>query len=125
MFISFSLINSQQVPDDKCLLLTSVTDFDSIPQPNARMIIWNTKDSLNFNKEFVSDLEGRSSLIIDQGHNYSIQVFKADTFNIFRNLNIEKLDYPYSLEFDMSIKITKIYTQILELDVNFATNKNI
>ena len=107
MFISFSLINSQQVPDDKCLLLTSVTDFDSIPQPNARMIIWNTKDSLNFNKEFVSDLEGRSSLIIDQGHNYSIQVFKADTFNIFRNLNIEKLDYPYSVEFDMSIKITK------------------
>jgi outer membrane protein OmpA-like peptidoglycan-associated protein len=125
MFISFSLINSQQVPDDKCLLLTSVTDFDSIPQPNARMIIWNTKDSLNFNKEFVSDLEGRSSLIIDQGHNYSIQVFKADTFNIFRNLNIEKLDYPYSVEFDMSIKITKIYTQILELDVNFATNSSI
>ena len=125
MFISFSLINSQQVPDDKCLLLTSVTDFDSIPQPNARMIIWNTKDSLIFNKEFVSDLEGRSSLIIDQGHNYSIQVFKADTFNIFRKKKKKKLDYPYSLEFDMSIKITKIYTQILELDVNFATNSSI
>ena len=125
LLFSFSFINSQQVPDDKCLLLTSISDFDSIPQPNARMIIWNTKDSLNFNKEFVSDLEGKSSLIIDQGHNYSIQVFKADTFKIFRNLNIKKLDYPYSMKFDMSIKITKIYTQILELDVNFASNSSI
>ena len=44
---------------------------------------------------------------------------------VFKNIFLEKLDYPYSVDYNMYIKIYKQYSQILELDVNFATNSSI
>ena len=85
LFILFSLneINSQQIPIDKALLQTTLTDFDTIPQTNAKMIIWNSKDSLAFSKQVITDIEGKSSFVVDQGNEYSIKVFKADTSKVF------------------------------------------
>jgi outer membrane protein OmpA-like peptidoglycan-associated protein len=126
LFILFSLneINSQQIPIDKALLQTTLTDFDTIPQTNAKMIIWNSKDSLAFSKQVITDIEGKSSFVVDQGNEYSIKVFKADTSKVF-NVSMKKLDFAYSLEFFMFLKVYKRYSQILELDVNFATNSSI
>ena len=107
------------------MFTTHLSNYDSIPQTNAKMIIWNSKDSLLYNKEVISDIEGKGSFILDQGYEYSIKVFKSDTSMVFKNIFLEKLDYPYSVDYNMYIKIYKQYSQILELDVNFATNSSI
>ena len=124
-FLTVNEINSQEIPLGKCLFTTHLSNYDSIPQTNAKMIIWNSKDSLLFNKEVISDIEGKGSFVLDQGNEYSIKVFKADTSMVFKNIFLEKLDYPYSVDYDMYIKIYKQYSQILALDVNFATNSSI
>ncbi len=124
-FLTVNEINSQEIPLGKCLFTTHLSNYDSIPQTNAKMIIWNSKDSLLFNKEVISDIEGKGSFVLDQGNEYSIKVFKADTSMVFKNIFLEKLDYPYSVDYNMYIKIYKQYSQILDLDVNFATNSSI
>lgn len=124
-FLAVNEINSQEIPLGKCLFTTHLSNYDSIPQTNAKMIIWNSKDSLLFNKEVISDIEGKGSFVLDQGNEYSIKVFKADTSMVFKNIFLEKLDYPYSVDYNMYIKIYKQYSQILDLDVNFATNSSI
>jgi|TARA_B110000444_G_scaffold188618_1_gene177957 outer membrane protein OmpA-like peptidoglycan-associated protein len=124
-FLTVNEINSQEIPLGKCLFTTHLSNYDSIPQTNAKMIIWNSKDSLLFNKEVISDIEGKGSFVLDQGNEYSIKVFKSDTSMVFKNIFLEKLDYPYSVDYNMYIKIYKQYSQILDLDVNFATNSSI
>jgi|TARA_B100000780_G_scaffold59010_1_gene37639 outer membrane protein OmpA-like peptidoglycan-associated protein len=124
-FFFLSFINAQDVSIDQCLLTTIVTDFDTIPQPNTRMVIWNSKDSLTFSKELISDIEGKGSFIIDQGYEYSIKVFKADTSKVFNNILIKKLDYAYTIGLDIYMEVSKKYSQIFELDVNFASNSSI
>tara|TARA_B100000767_G_scaffold26329_1_gene23039 strand:+ start:249 stop:977 length:729 start_codon:yes stop_codon:yes gene_type:complete len=123
--LSVNGINSQEIPLGKCLFITHLSNYDSIPQTNAKMIIWNSKDSLLYNKELISDIEGKGSFILDQGYEYSIKVFKADTSMVFKNIFLEKLDYPYSVDYNMYIKIYKQYSQIIDLEVNFATNSSI
>ena len=125
LLLSVNGINSQEIPLGKCLFITHLSNYDSIPQTNAKMIIWNSKDSLLYNKELISDIEGKGSFILDQGYEYSIKVFKADTSMVFKNIFLEKLDYPYSVDYNMYIKIYKQYSQIIDLDVNFATNSSI
>ena len=124
-FLTVNEINSQEIPLGKCLFTTHLSNYDSIPQTNAKMIIWNSKDSLLFNKEVISDIEGKGSFVLEQGNEYSIKVFKSDTSMVFKNIFLEKLDYPYSVDYNMYIKIYKQYSQILDLDVNFATNSSI
>ena len=124
-FLTVNEINSQEIPLGKCLFTTHLSNYDSIPQTNAKMIIWNSKDSLLFNKEVISDIEGKGSFVLDQGNEYSIKVFKSDTSMVFKNIFLEKLDYPYSVDYNMYINIYKQYSQILDLDVNFATNSSI
>jgi len=116
-----SCLNAQKVGDEQCLLLTRITDFDTIPQPYARMIIWNKNDSLAFNKETKSDIEGKSSFVLEQGNEYYLKIFKADTSKVF-NLSIDKNKYSFSIEWDLFIEVKRRYSQIFELDVNFDTN---
>tara|TARA_B100000780_G_scaffold81055_1_gene55277 strand:- start:7250 stop:7960 length:711 start_codon:yes stop_codon:yes gene_type:complete len=125
LFFSINVLNSQEISLGKCLFNTQLTDFDTIPQPNAKMIIWNSKDSLTFSKQVITDIEGRSSFILDQGNQYSIKVFKAGTSKIFKNIFLEKFDYPYSVEYSIFLKVYKNYSQVIDLDVNFATNSSI
>ena len=89
-FLTVNEINSQEIPLGKCLFTTHLSNYDSIPQTNAKMIIWNSKDSLLFNKEVISDIEGKGSFVLDQGNEYSIKVFKADTSMVFKNIFLEK-----------------------------------
>ena len=119
-----SYLDAQEVGDEQCLLLTRITDFDTIPQPYARMIIWTKNDSLAFNKETKSDIEGKSSFVLEQGNEYYLKVFKADTSKVFKLL-VDKKNYPFSIEWDMFIEVTRRYSQIFELEVNFDTNSAI
>ena len=70
----------QDFPDGKCILIIKVSDFDSIPEANAKLVIWNVADSLGFSKKLISDIDGKSEITVNLGLEYNIKIFKDDFF---------------------------------------------
>jgi len=112
----------QDFPDGKCILIIKVSDFDSIPEANAKLVIWNVADSLGFSKKLISDIDGKSEITVNQGQEYNIKIFKADTFFIFKEIKIPDLNYDFTMNYTFQIKVFKGYLDIIDLDVHFASN---
>lgn len=121
-FFTLNLTHSQDVSSGKCLLISQVSDFDSIPEANAKMLIWNVSDSLNFSKELITNIDGKSEISIDQGQEYNIKIFKADTSFVFKEIKIPDLEYDFTMNYTFQIKVFNGYAEIIELDVHFSSN---
>ena len=106
----------------KCILIIKVSDFDSIPEANAKIVIWNVADSLGFSKQLISDIDGKSEIAVDQGQEYNIKVFKADTFFVFKQIKVPDLNHDFTMNYNVQIKIFEGYLDIINLDVHFASN---
>ena len=80
-WLLFSFVQGQDVPaSGKCLLLTQVTDFDQIPETNAQLIVWDMADSIaSFSQALITDIDGKNSIVLDQGEMYAIKIFKSDS----------------------------------------------
>jgi outer membrane protein OmpA-like peptidoglycan-associated protein len=128
---------AQDVAPGKCLLLTQITDFEQIPETDARLVIWNMNDSIGFNKEVVSDIDGKNSFTLDQGEKYAIKIFKSDTSFVFGDIEIPKYETGIVMNYSFQIKIIRSYQMVppefqtisseksevsLELDIHFASN---
>ena len=120
----WSQIQAQDLAVGKCLLISQVSDFDSIPEANAKILIWNVSDSISFSRELISDLDGKSEISIDQGQEYNIKIFKADTSFIFKEIKIPDLDYDFTMNYTFQIKVFEGYLEIIELDVHFSSNSD-
>ena len=72
-----------------------MTDFDQIPETNAQLIVWDMADSIGFSQALITDIDGKNSIVLDQGKMYAIKIFKSDTSFIFNNIGIpeHELDY--------------------------------
>ena len=106
----------------KCTLIIKVSDFDSIPEANAKLVIWNVADSLGFSKQLISDIDGKSEITVDQGQEYNIKIFKADTFYVFKQIKIPDLDYDFTMNYNFQIEVLYSYLDIIQLDIHFASN---
>ncbi len=84
----FSFAQGQDVASGKCLLLIQVTDFDQIPETNAQLIVWDMADSIGFSQALITDIDGKNSIVLDQGKMYAIKILKSDISFIFNNIGI-------------------------------------
>ncbi len=133
-FLFFSLLCFANTEDDlvnlsilyssegKCILTIEVSDFDSIPEANAKIFIWNVADSLGFSEQLISDIDGKTEITVDQGQEYNVKIFKADTFFIFKEIKIPDLNYDFTMNYTFQIKVFEGYLDIIDLDVHFASN---
>ena len=133
-FLFFSLLCFANTEDDlvnlsildssegKCILTIKVSDFDSIPEANAKIFIWNVADSLGFSEQLISDIDGKTEITVDQGQEYNVKIFKADTFFIFKEIKIPDLNYDFTMNYTFQIKVFEGYLDIIDLDVHFASN---
>ena len=73
-YIEEDIINDSilDITTGKCTLIIKVSDFDCIPEANAKLVIWNVDDSLGFSKELISDIDGKSEIKVDQGQELSL-----------------------------------------------------
>ena len=123
-YIEEDIINDSilDITTGKCTLIIKVSDFDSIPEANAKLVIWNVADSLGFSKELISDIDGKSEITVDQGQEYNIKIFKADTFYVFKQIKIPDLNYDFTMNYNFQIEVLYSYLEIIELDIHFASN---
>ena len=133
-FLFFSLLCFANTEDDlvnlsilyssegKCILTIEVSDFDSIPEANAKIFIWNVADSLGFSEQLISDIDGKTEITVDQGQEYNVKIFKADKFFIFKEIKIPDLNYDFTMNYTFQIKVFEGYLDIIDLDVHFASN---
>jgi len=123
--ILLNFIQAQEISPGKCTLTIQVTDFDSIPEANAKMIIWNEADSLSFSKEIITDLDGKRVIDIDQGQDYNLKIFKSDTSFVFKDyIKIPVYENDFTARVAFQIKTFKVYSEIRELDVHFDSNSS-
>tara|TARA_B100000945_G_C20321686_1_gene567972 strand:- start:20 stop:709 length:690 start_codon:yes stop_codon:yes gene_type:complete len=117
--VNLSILYSSE---GKCILTIEVSDFDSIPEANAKIFIWNVADSLGFSEQLISDIDGKTEITVDQGQEYNVKIFKADTFFIFKEIKIPDLNYDFTMNYTFQIKVFEGYLDIIDLDVHFASN---
>ena len=117
--VNLSILDSSE---EKCILTIKVSDFDSIPEANAKIFIWNVADSLGFSEQLISDIDGKTEITVDQGQEYNVKIFKADTFFIFKEIKIPDLNYDFTMNYTFQIKVFEGYLDIIDLDVHFASN---
>ena len=123
-YIEEDIINDSilDITTGKCTLIIKVSDFDSIPEANAKLVIWNVADSLGFSKELISDIDGKSEITVNQGQEYNIKIFKADTFYVFKQIKIPDLNYDFTMNYNFQIEVLYSYLDIIDLDLHFASN---
>jgi len=133
----FSFAQGQDVASGKCLLLIQVTDFDQIPETNAQLIVWDMADSIDFSQALITDIDGKNSIVLDQGKMYAIKIFKSDTSFIFNNIGIPEQENGITMNYSFKIKVIQGYLimpsefqtstteasdDLLELDIHFISN---
>jgi hypothetical protein len=136
-WLLFSFVQGQDVPAGKCLLLTQVTDFEQIPETNAQLIVWDMADSASFSQELITDIDGKNSIMLDQGKMYAIKIFKSDTSFMFNNIAIPEHEAGIIMNYSFQIKVIQGYkimpsefqtnstetsADLLELDIHFISN---
>ena len=136
-WLLFSFVQGQDVPAGKCLLLTQVTDFEQIPETNAQLIVWDMSDSASFSQEMITDIDGKNSIMLDQGKMYAIKIFKSDTSFMFNNITIPEHEAGIIMNYSFQIKVIQGYkimpsefqtsstetsADLLELGIHFISN---
>ena len=79
--VNLSILDSSE---GKCVLTIKVSDFDSIPEANAKIFIWNVADSLGFSEQLISDIDGKTEITVDQGQEYNVKISSRKYFFITR-----------------------------------------
>lgn len=114
-----------------------MTDFDQIPETNAQLIVWDMADSIGFSQALITDIDGKNSIVLDQGKMYAIKIFKSDTSFIFNNIGIPEQENGITMNYSFKIKVIQGYlimlsefqtstteasADLLELDIHFISN---
>lgn len=127
LFLSTIFVFAQdttlQVPKNgEVLLKFVITDWDLIPESDAKVIITNTNNT--YKNEGVSDIDGLLNVIAPSGDTYNVAIYKFDTVFNFNGITAPAEEVGY--EFDITLKIklvTEEYISIQALNVHFASNE--
>lgn len=123
-FIGYSqTVNTLKSTEDSVLVTFIITDLDSVPIEDAKLIVHSTDKSIS--KEAISDTYGNCYMLLPEGHTYTMVVYKFRTdfpFNQALNLPIEKGRYSFDQE--IRIKLIRDFAKIFTLEnVYFDVNK--
>lgn len=116
---------STQPQAGECMLKFKITDWDEIPESDAKIVVTNS--TATYKAEGVSDIDGDFQLIVPNGVAYDIDIYKFDT--VFHFKGVETPAEPeVGYEFDITLKIkvvTEEYVSIQKLAVHFGSNQSI
>jgi OOP family OmpA-OmpF porin len=109
--------------ETQALVTFIITDYDSIPEANAKLNITSVDGS--FKNEGISNVDGKCDMLLPEGKQYKMSVQKFSVvFNFDGMLTIPS--EPGSILFDQSLKIrvVKKYKRVYRLEnVYFDNNK--
>ena len=120
-----SIAQTDQLPTPQAgevLMKFWITDWDEIPEGEARIVVKNT--SLTYDAEGISVIDGHFNLLAPNGDTYNISVYKFDTVFHFNGIETPKEELA-GYEYDMHLKIKVVTTEYLSIDqlaVYFKTN---
>jgi len=116
-------VNTLRSTEDSVLVTFIITDLDSVPIEDAKLIVHSTDKSIS--KHAVSDTYGNCYMLLPEGHKYTMVVHKYRTdfpFNQALDLPIEKGRYSFDQE--IRIKLIRDFARIFTLEnVYFDVNK--
>lgn len=116
-------VNTLKSTEDSVLVMFIITDLDSVPIENAKLVV--TAGDKSLIKEGVSDILGKCYMLLPEGKTYTMVVYKFRTdfpFNQALNLPVEKGRYSFDQE--IRIKLIRDFARIFTLDnVYFDVNK--
>jgi len=116
-------VNTLRSTEDSVLVTFIITDLDSVPIEDAKLVIHSTDKSIS--KHAVSDTYGNCYMLLPEGYTYTMVVHKYRTdfpFNQALNLPVEKGRYSFDQE--IRIKLIRDFARIFTLEnVYFDVNK--
>ena len=122
-FSNGQTINTLRSTEDSVLVEFIITDLDSVPIENAKLVVTASDKSLV--KEGMSDIIGKCYMLLPEGKTYTMVVYKFRTdfpFNQALNLPVEK--GRYSFDQAIRIKLIRDFARIFTLEnVYFDVNK--
>lgn len=116
-------VNTLKSSEDSVLVTFIITDLDSVPIENAKLVVTATDKSVV--KEGVSDIMGKYYMLLPEGKTYTMVVYKFRTDFPFN----QKLDLPvekgrYSFDQEIRIKLIRDFARIFTLEnVYFDVSK--
>lgn len=120
---SAQTINTLRSTEDSVLVNFIITDLDSVPIENAKLVVTATDKSLI--KEGVSDIIGKCYMLLPEGKSYNMVVYKFRTdFPIVELLTLTVEKGRYSFDQEIRIKLIRDFARIFTLDnVYFDVSK--
>lgn len=123
LFSNGQTVNTLRSSEDSVLVTFIITDLDSVPIENAKLVVTTTDKTIT--KEGVSDIIGKCYMLLPEGKTYTMVVYKFRTDFPFPgqlNLPIEKGRYSFDQE--IRIKLIRDFARIFTLEnVYFDVNK--
>lgn len=118
------IVNTLKSSEDSVLVNFIITDLDSVPIENARLVVTATDKSIV--KEGVSDVSGKYYMLLPEGKSYNMVVYKFRTdFPIVELLTLTVEKGRYSFDQEIRIKLIRDYARMFTLDnVYFDVNKS-
>ena len=122
-FSNGQTINTLKSTEDSVLVTFIITDLDSVPIENAKLVVSATDKSLV--KEGVSDITGKYYMLLPEGKTYTMVVYKFRTdFPIVELLTLTVEKGRYSFDQEIRIKLIRDFARIFTLEnVYFDVNK--
>jgi len=123
LFSNGQTVNTLRSSEDSVLVTFIITDLDSVPIENAKLVVTTTDKTIT--KEGVSDIIGKCYMLLPEGKTYTMVVYKFRTDFPFPG----KLDLPiekgrYSFDQEIRIKLIRDFARIFTLEnVYFDVNK--
>lgn len=107
---------SQQEPTEDIAAVTfHVTDYDSIPEEKAKLVITGIDTNIVVNG--VTDIDGNFAALLPEGFKYKISVFKfGEDFNFERPLDIPKIVGAIKFSKVLKIKLVTEYIRVYKLE---------
>jgi OOP family OmpA-OmpF porin len=107
---------SQQNPtEDIAAVVFHVTDYDSIPEGKAKLLI--TAIDTNIVLNGVTDVDGNFAALLPEGFQYKISVFKfGEDFNFERPLDIPNIIGAIKYSKVLKIKLVTEYIRVYKLE---------
>ena len=93
-------------------------------------------DSTGFSQAKITDIDGKNSIVIDQGKMYAITIFKSDTSFVFNKIGIPERETGIIMNYSFQIKVIQGYKimlsefqtitteaseDLLEIDIHFSS----
>lgn len=116
-------VNTLRSTEDSVLVTFIITDLDSVPIENAKLVV--TASDKSIVKEGMSDIVGKCYMLLPEGKTYSMVVYKFRTdFPFHHHLHLPVEKGRYSFDQEIRIKLIRDFARIFTLDnVYFDVNK--